>query len=277
MRIAPFLLAATLVFVPKIDKAYAEDTTVFTASSFAPALKALSKSYSARYPRDQIVIVPAASSSLVRQIIAGAPADILITAHDSWLKHAIESNHIDTSSVRVVATNKLVLAVNRKHATSHRLVEPHRPAEPQRLVEPQGSLSHGFPLADILRDSNSRLAIGDPGYVPSGYYAKEALQTLGMWQSVLGLLAPMADARSVVNLVSRGETVWAIVYGSDLIWSPDIEGFGTFPASSHTPIRYFAAPIATRANESSRRFFSYLQSPDAREILDKLGFCPDCQ
>ena len=76
------------------------------------------------------------------------------------------------------------------------------------LVAPSDSplkleILSGFDLSGALGEN--RLAMGDPAHVPAGIYGKQALETLGVWDSVKNRIAPAKDVRSALVLVERGE------------------------------------------------------------------------
>ena len=74
------------------------------------------------------------------------------------------------------------------------------------LIAPQGSavaLKSGphFPLVKAL--DGGRLAVPDPGTVPAGRYAKEALTSLGVWTAAAAHLAPAENVRVALAYVAR--------------------------------------------------------------------------
>jgi molybdate transport system substrate-binding protein len=128
----------------------------------------------------------------------------------------------------------------------------------------------GFDLAGPL--GQGRLSVGDPSNVPAGIYAKEALQKLGAWDSVQSRLAPAADVRSALALVSRGEAPLGIVYETDAKVDANVRIAGIFPESSHTPIRYPVALVAQGKNPDAAKFVAFLHSGAAGEIFTRYGF-----
>ena len=107
------------------------------------------------------------------------------------------------------------------------------------LEERRAKIEQGFPLARTL--GNERLAVADPVTVPAGKYARAALMSLGVWDSVAAKLAPAENVRAALLLVSRGETPLGIVYATDAAADRGVTVVGEFPASTHPPIVYPAA------------------------------------
>ena len=85
----------------------------------------------------------------------------------------------------------------------------------------------GFPLAELLGDG--RLAMGDPDHVPAGIYGKQALVSLGVWESVVQKLAPAKDVRTALVLVERREAPLGLVYATDAAITPRVRVLGVFP------------------------------------------------
>jgi molybdate transport system substrate-binding protein len=195
----------------------------------------------------------ASSSALAKQIAAGAPAQVFISADLAWMDYLEQRNAIRKQSRRNLVGNSLVL-----------IAPAGSPA--------QVSIAPGFPLARLLGDG--RLALGDPGHVPAGLYARAALESLGVWDSVKGRLAPAENVRAALALVARGEAPLGIVYATDAAAEAKVRVVGTFPAGSHPPIVYPAALTAKAAGANAEAFLAFLGSPAARRIFEKHGFTP---
>jgi molybdate transport system substrate-binding protein len=140
------------------------------------------------------------------------------------------------------------------------------PADRRRTVD----LRQGVDLAGML--GGDRLATGDPAHVPVGRYAQQALTALGIWDAVGPKLARADNVRAALLLVERGEAPFGIVYGTDAAVAPRVAVAGTFPPTSHEPIRYPFAIVAKRDRPAVQRFFAFMIGPEAREIYRKAGF-----
>ena len=141
------------------------------------------------------------------------------------------------------------------------------------------ALTHGFEVTIekgmnflTLLGPNGRLATGDPGNVPVGIYAQQALTKLGVWESIEPHLARTEDVRAALLLVARGEAPLGIVYATDAAVSPGVGVAGVFPSDLHDPIAY---PFAvTRAGDTpeARAFLTFLAGPVAAEAFHRRGF-----
>src|SRR5205807_4635573 len=101
---------------------------------------------------------------------------------------------------------------------------------------------------------------------------KEALESQGVFAGVEPKLAQADNVRAALNLVSRGEAKFDIVYATDANADPKVKVVGTFPASSHSPIVYPVALVAASANPTAAFFLDYLTSQAAARLFLEQGF-----
>jgi molybdate transport system substrate-binding protein len=226
------------------------EPTVFAAASMKTALDEVASAWKAETGKAALISY-AASSALAKQIEAGAPADIFISADRDWMDYLGERQLIDTATRVDLLGNAIV------------------------LVAPTGSASEiaiaeGFPLATLLGDG--RLAMASVDSVPAGKYGKAALEHLGVWDSVKDRLAQAENVRSALVLVSRGETPLGIVYRTDAAADAGVTIVGTFPAESHPPIIYPVALTTAAKDPDAAGFLAFLQTVAARAVFEKQSF-----
>jgi molybdate transport system substrate-binding protein len=127
----------------------------------------------------------------------------------------------------------------------------------------------GFDLAGAF---DGKLCTGEPGVVPVGIYARDALTNLGWWDALKSRVVGTDDVRTALAFVERGECPLGIVYATDAKISQKVEVLATFPPSTHKPIVYpFAAVEGARPE--AQAFLRFVQtSPRARAIFEKYGF-----
>jgi molybdate transport system substrate-binding protein len=195
----------------------------------------------------------AASGPLARQIEAGAPADIFISADVAWMDYAAERKLIKPETRRNLLGNALVLIA---------------PADSKAAAV---ELSAQTDLAALL-GPDGRLAMGQPKSVPAGAYAEQALTSLGLWDKVKDRIAQTESVRATLLFVARGEAPLGIVYRSDAHAEPKVKVLGTFPESSHAPIVYPIAMIAASMNPDAKAFYDYLATPAASAIFRRESF-----
>ena len=230
--------------------ASAQEVRVGAAASLTNVIDALGKAWSAA-GGGRLIANYAGSSALARQIEQGAPIDVFLSADLAWMDFLESKKLIEPGTRRIVAANALVL------------VAP-AGAAPSVVIE------RGMDLKAKL--GGGRLALADPDAVPAGKYAKEALRSLGLWDQVVGALAPAENVRATLALVARGETPLGIVYATDARVEPKVRVVAVFPAGSHKPIVYPAAAVKGRASAATVSFLRFLESEKAREIFRAFGF-----
>lgn len=225
--------------------------TVFAAASTTDALTEIGQLFSER-KMGQMIPSFASSSTLAKQIESGAPADIFISADLKWMDYLVEKKAVAPADRIDLLGNRLVLIAAK---TS--------PIETVDVVP-------GFALADLLKEE--RLSVGDPDHVPVGIYAKQALESLGVWDGVKDKLAREKDVRAALVRVARGEVPLGVVYATDAAISDQVKVVGTFPETSHPPIIYPAAVIKGHQSKTVQAFFDLLKGPEGRKIFEKYGF-----
>ena len=248
IRIALAMLVTALALAP--PAVFAANVTIFAAASLKDALDAQAKAFEAA-TGNKVIVSYGASNALARQIEAGAPADIFISADLDWMDY--------------VAQRKLIAAATRFNLLHNTLV----------LIAPSSSpaglkIGPNFALAAALR--SDKLAMANPDSVPAGKYAKSALDKLGVWSSVEKQLARTENVRIALMLVSRGEAPFGIVYKTDALADKGVKIVDTFPPDSYPPIVYPAAVLASSTSAAARPFLEYLRSKPAEVVWERHGF-----
>jgi molybdate transport system substrate-binding protein len=247
-----FALAMTLTQVGLESGASAQgkELVVFAAASLKTALDAINQRFEHDAAR-KVTASYAASSALAKQIEAGAPADIFISADLDWMDYLARKSLIQPQTRFNLLANKLVLIA---------------PADSKLSIE----IGENFPLAKALGDG--RLAMADPNAVPAGKYGKASLEALGVWTSVAAKIAPAENVRAALLYVARRETPLGIVYQTDAAAEPGVKIVGTFPDNTHPPIIYPAALTASASNPDAASYLAFLKSPAARSLFQDQGF-----
>ena len=227
----------------------AEDVTVFAAASLTDALKAAATSWRAK-GNDAVVLSFGSSSTIAKQIEAGAPADIFASADEKWMSYLSDKNLMEAGTIHRPIGNDLV------------------------LVGPAGTsdieISSSTDLAGAL--NGGRIAMGDPKSVPAGRYGEQALTKLGLWDSVKDKVAPAENVRAALALVQRGEAPLGVVYATDAREVSDVKVVGTFPDDSHDPIVYPIGIVAGHNRPEVKGFFDFLGGDEGKALFKSYGF-----
>ena len=222
---------------------------VYAAASLTDAMQEIG----AEYQKTAHVAVRMsfdASSTLARQIEAGARADVFLSADTDWMDYLQKRNLIQPATRRNLLGNALVLIA---------------PAQSQIRLR----IAPHFALGAAL--GNGHLATGDPDSVPVGRYARAALTSLGVWDEVAPKIVRAENVRAALMYVARAETPLGIVYASDAVVEKGVRVVDTFPADTHPPIVYPVA-LTRSAQEAAAAFVAYLTTAQPRAIFVKYGF-----
>ena len=219
----------------------AERLLVFAAASQKDALEEIGQQYETTCECN-VVFSFAATSTLARQVEAGAPADIFISANQGWIDWLEIKGKLPADKSAIFAGNRLVIASAARTKDSFNI---------------------------LWRD---RFAMADPLSVPAGIYAREALQNMGIWQKVKSKAVFAENVRIALKQIERGDLLSGITYQSDLHNQKNLHAHFIFPESSHTPIRYLAGVV--KESERASGFVQFLSSDEAQEVFVRSGFLP---
>lgn len=245
------LIAAVALTGPAASHAQPAPLTVLAAASLKDVMDAQGLAF-AKAGGPSVRFSYAASSALARQIEAGAPADLFISADSDWMDYVAQRRLIDPATRRDLVTNHLALIAPKDSKVALKA-------------------TRGMPLAQAL--GGGRLSMAGPD-VPAGRYGRAALETLGVWTSVQDRLVQADNVRGALVFVSRGEAPLGIVYDTDAKADPGVRIVALFPDDSHPKIVYPAAVLGASTNPAARRFMAFLHTPAAAATFRRYGFSP---
>jgi molybdate transport system substrate-binding protein len=219
--------------------------SVFAAASLTEAFRTIGKDFEAAHPGTKVEFNFAGSSTLARQIIEGAPADVFASADDENMKKVVDAG--DVAGVpRPFVHNRLAIIVAR--------------GNPQRI---QG-------LADLAR-AGLTISLAAPG-VPVGRYAAEAFAKA---KTPVPDASREADVKAVVTRVSMGEADGGVVYTTDVTAGGDKVEAVPIPEAQNVVASYPIAQLKDAPNATGARdFVAYVLSPAGQRVLASSGFLP---
>lgn len=227
--------------------ARAEVVTISVAGSMTDVFKKLAAEFENTHPETEVRLNFASSGALAKQISQGAPADIFISANVTWMDYLAEKGLIDRASRRVFAENNLVFVGDKKTAVSS--------------------------MNDLKR--LDRIALGSPASVPAGQYAKQAMESAGIYNmlSAQNRFVMAKDVRQALMYADRGEADGAFVYRTDALLAEKAVILFTVPAALYPRIVYpLALTRKGQTNPSAQKFFKFLDSEPAQVIVGTFGF-----
>ena len=248
MRPLLLMLAALLALIRPAE-AQRRGPLVLAASSLREALTAAADGW-ARAGHARPVLSFAASSALARQVLAGGPADLFVSADEEWMDVLDRARLLAPGTRAVLAGNRLVVVAPRGFKG--------------RLL--RGNLARALAAGPV--------AMADPGAVPAGRYGQAALVRMGAWEAVAPHVVRAENVRAALALVERGAAPFGIVYLTDARASAAVRVAGLFPADSHPPIRYPLARLRTSSDPEAEGFRRYLLGREGQAVLARYGFTP---
>ncbi len=250
--VVTFVAMTMLFFLSTM--AQAADINVFAAASMKTALDEIGVAYKAKSGTG-IVATYAATGTLAKQIEAAAPADVFISADETWMDYLAGKTLIKDKTRSDVTGNSLVIIHHRDDSVIDEILQ----------LEPMKRFAQ-------INDRHEKLALADVNSVPAGKYAKQALEKLDIWNDVKDSVVMQDNVRAVLALVAQGEAQFGVVYGSDAKVEVKVEVIAIMPEDSHAPILYPAAVMTASKNADAEKFVAFLKGPEAQAIFLKDGF-----
>lgn len=251
IRFIVFLFCLTLS-----SFAHSQSVTVGAASSLQFVLRDLVHEYERITGEPAPKLVFGSSGNLYRQIVQGAPFDLFFSARSELVAQLNAANLSADEGARF-GTGRLVLL----HGSDVSSVKD---------------------LTDVVKShvlqSKSKLAIANPAHAPYGRAAKQALQSLNLWDAI---------DRSVINGEQVSQAAQYVVSGSvsyglvslTLALAPAVKsstGYYLIDDDLHEPIELQMVRLnkgnKSEENKSALQFYNFvLQDPVTDEIFKRYG------
>ena len=244
------VLVLSLLCLPTLARA--QEITLSVAISMKEAVETLGRQFTQARPGVMLRYNFGSSGELQKQIEAGAPVDLFISAAQRQMDELGQKGLIDTASRRVFARNVLT------------------------VIKPAGSALDISKPADLLDPKVRRIVIGNPRTVPVGQYAEESLKALALWDRVQPKLVFAENVRQALDYVARGEVEAGFVYSTDIPMRAGqvTEAFRT-AEDTYRPVTYPVAVVKdSRQPALARAFIDLLMSREGQSALSRLGFQP---
>ena len=244
------VLVLSLLCLPTLARA--QEITLSVAISMKEAVETLGRQFTQARPGVMLRYNFGSSGELQKQIEAGAPVDLFISAAQRQMDELGQKGLIDTASRRVFARNVLT------------------------VIKPAGSALDSSKPADLLDPKVRRIVIGNPRTVPVGQYAEESLKALALWDRVQPKLVFAENVRQALDYVARGEVEAGFVYSTDIPMRAGQVTEAFRPAEdTYRPVTYPVAVVKdSRQPALARSFIDLLMSREGQSALSRLGFQP---
>ncbi|MDQ0087164.1 molybdate transport system substrate-binding protein [Paenibacillus anaericanus] len=223
--------------------------TVSAAASLKDSLEELTPIFEDLNPSIKLVYNFGASGSLQKQIEQGAPVDLFLSAGKKQMDALIDKKLVLADQSVSLLLNSLVLIVK--------------------------SDAEGIPdqLENLKDVAIHNIAVGEPEVVPAGTYARETLESEGLWEELQPKMVFTKDVSQVLTYVESGNADAGFVYLTDALLSDKVKMAFQIDASKHKSILYPAGIIAeTKHGGEAEQLLQFLQSKEAQDVFVKYGF-----
>ena len=230
------VLIITFLLLPSL--ASAGEILISSAAGMMELVKEVGKEFEKR-TGTKVVFNFSSSGKIAKQIEAGAPTDLFISASKFWIDYLKKRGLIEEESAIPFASTELV------------------------VVAPKGSKLNSLLEAETV-------AVGNK-FAPVGAYALESLRKLGLYEKLRDRLIYAPTVRQITLWVMSGNADAGIIYYSDYVkYRNRLKLIKVLPESSHRPIEFFAACTGSSPKEC-REFEEFLKELPER-VYKKYGF-----
>jgi molybdate transport system substrate-binding protein len=239
--LALLLLAATTVHA-------GNPMRIAAASDLRYALDDILDVYRKANPSSRIEVIYGSSGKLTTQIINGAPFDIFFSA-DIAFPQKLQQHGLTATEPAVYAIGRIVIWSNTVDA-------------------------EGLTLEDLVADSITRIAIAQPAHAPYGMRAREAMQSVRVWDAVQHKLVYGENIAHTAQMVESGAAQVGIIALS-LARFPELarHGHHLIDDALHAPLTQgFVVTRHGRDKPEARTFAAFMATDAAHAIMARYGF-----
>ena len=252
MFVAMRVILVALLLLAAVSPAQAQDVTLSVAISMKDAVEELGRGFIASRPGVKLRYNFGSSGELQKQIEAGAPVDLFISAAQRQMDELEQKRLVVSATRRVFARNVLT------------------------VIKPSDSKIDIAKPADLLDARITKIVIGNPKTVPAGQYAEESLKALGLWEKLQPRLVYAENVRQALDYVARGEVDAGVVYTTDAVTRGQQVKEAFRPAEdTYRPVLYPVAVVSGAKQATlAQAFVDLLLSREGQAMLGRLGFQP---
>ena len=241
-------IATACIFWLPLQLARSAEILVSAAASLSDALTESGANFHMQ-TGVRVVFNFGASSTLARQIEAGAPADIFFSADEAQMNRLAKKGLIGPATRKDLLRNSLVVIV------------------------PKNSALKITSAGDLTDSAVKQIALADPKAVPAGVYAKAWLMKLQLWPALEPKVVPTENVRAALATVASGNADAGVVYKTDAAISKNVKIAYEVPRADGPDIRYPAALVKdSKQPKAAMEFLDYLSSKEAGQVFRRFGF-----
>jgi len=220
--------------------------TVSAAANLQPAFTEIGAQFE-RATGTRVIFNFGATIQLGQQIEQGAPVDLFAAADRATIDELAARGLLIPDTVKTYARGQLVLYSRTDNA-----------------VQLQS-------LPDLTKSDIKRVAIANPERAPYGAAARQALQNLGLWETLQPKIVFAENIQQTQQYADTGNVDAAIIAHSLAINSTG--RWVLIPNDLHNPIDQALGVVKGAKNErAAREFAAFVMSAAGRTVLAKFGY-----
>lgn len=253
LLLAPLAVATISLVGCKSEKKV--DVNVFAAASMTETLTEIKTMYEKKHKNVNLVYNFESSGTLKTQIENGATCDLFISAAQKQMNGLQDKDLINVDTRLDLLENKVALAVGE--------------GNPKNVTNFQN-------LADRLaaKEADFILGMGNED-VPVGQYTQKILAYYSLNEAELaaaGMISYGSNVKAVTSQVANGGVACGVIYQTDA-FSANLTVVDTAKKEMCGQVIYPAAILKnTTVFDQTNEFLSYLQSDEAMEVFESVGF-----
>jgi molybdate transport system substrate-binding protein len=237
-----------LLVCPAVTPAFAEPVLVAVAANFLPPFREVALEFE-KTTGHTLRVVSGSSGNFYTQIQNGAPFDVFFSA-DNERPKKLEDEGLGVKDTRFTyAIGRIV------------------------LWSANADLIKG---EETLRSKNfKRLAIANPKNAPYGVAAMQALQKLGLWDSLQPHIVMGESIGQTMGFIESGNAQAGFVALSQIM-DPKMKGKGSHwpvPTDLHEPIQQDVILLTKgKENPGAKALLEFIGGPQAKTIIERYGY-----
>lgn len=187
------------------------------------------------------------TGQLAQQIERGAPVDLFAAANKSFVEDLDKQGLIVSNTKALYGRGRITVWTR------------------------QDSKLNPKDIKDLTKPEYKRVAIANPDHAPYGIAAKEAFQTLGIWDAIKPKLVLGENIRQTQQYIETGNVDVGIVALSLSVNRPG--KWQLIPEKLHKPIDQMLAVVKKSKHQTqAKQFAQYINGPKGRPLMKKYGF-----
>lgn len=222
------------------------ELTVAAAADLVNAFKEIGDLYE-KNTGHKVKLIFSSSGTAREQIANGAPYDVYASANIKFVDDLIEKD-------RIIADTKELYAIGRVGVAT-------TVGSPLQVKE----------VNDLLKPEFKKIAMANPEHAPYGLAAKQALESLGLWEELKDKMVYGKDIQDTLTLVKSGNVEAGFISLS--VVKKDEVNFLLIDDKLHKPLKQAMAVVkGTKREDEARDFIKFVNGEQGREIMKKYGF-----